>query len=92
MRIQSINYILPKPVFGAQKSRMPQASHTPMSDGLSTAGAWFGFGVVLDFVSRKCRFSKSPLKNSIALNGIIGLGAGAVTGVKEFYNHDKKEA
>ena len=54
-----------------------------MQDGLSTAGAWFGFGVVLDFVSRKCHFFKSPIKNSIAMNGLIGAGAGAVTCAKD---------
>ena len=62
-----------------------------MQDGLNTAGAWFGFGVVLDFVSRKCHFFKSPVKNSIVMNGIIGVGAGAITCVKEKF-FDSKES
>lgn len=89
MRIQNINYISPKLSFGVQKHKMPQVVHTPLMDGLSTAGVWFGFGVALDLVSRKCRFSKSPTKNSIAINGLIGLGAGAVTGVKELKHSAK---
>ena len=53
-----------------------------MHEALSTAGAWFGFGVVLDFLSRKVSFFKSPFKNSLAMNGVIGAGAGLITGVK----------
>ena len=52
---------------------------TPMQDGLSTAGAWFGFGVGLDLISRKFPLSKSPTKNSIMTNGIIAGIAGLFT-------------
>ena len=50
---------------------------------LNTAGIWFGFGVGLDLVSRKLSFFKSPMKNSLLINGVIGTTAGAVTGYKE---------
>ena len=60
---------------------------TPLTDGLSTFGAWFVFGVGLDLVSRKCQFSKSPMKNSLAINGLIGAAAGLFA----FY-HDKKNS
>lgn len=55
---------------------------SPLENGLKTATAWFGFGVALDFFSRKFTFFKSPFKNSLALNSIIGLGAGGATIVK----------
>ena len=58
----------------------------PMQDGISTAGAWFAFGVALDLLSRKCRFSKSPMKNSLAINGIIAGGAGVFTICRDMYN------
>ena len=60
------------------------------SDALKSAGAWFGFGVVLDFVSRKCHFFKSPVKNSIAMNGLIGVGAGAITCAKDKFTKSKE--
>ena len=90
MRIENINYITPGVYFGAQKSEnltTTKADKSPLQDGLTTAGAWFGFGVVLDLLSRKCRFSKSPTKNSFAINGILGLGAGIFTGVKDLYSN-----
>ncbi len=63
------------------KSAMQKQAVNPMKDGLTTAGAWFGFGVALDLVSRKMQFFKSPMKNSLAVNGIIGGSAGIVTGI-----------
>lgn len=82
MRIQNIQNT---PVINYRaansKSAMPKKNVNPMKDGLTTAGAWFGFGVALDLVSRKLQFSKSPMKNSLAVNGIIGGGAGVVTGI-----------
>ena len=60
---------------------------TPLTDGLNTFGLWFAFGVGLDLVSRKCQFSKSPMKNSLAINGLIGAAAGLFA----FY-HDKKNS
>ena len=89
MRIEKINYITPKANFCAQKSSKMQAAkqpNNPLKDSFTTAGAWFGFGVGLDMLSRKCRFSKSPTKNSFAINGILGLGAGIFTGIKEWYS------
>ena len=79
MNVQGINYITPKVSYRAQKSKGVK-TNDPMKSSLGTAGAWFGFGVGLDFLSRKCQFSKSPLKNSLALNGIIASGAGIYTG------------
>lgn len=69
----------------------PQASKKPhvIQDRLSTVLSWFGFGVVLDLISRKITFSKSPLKNSVALNGVIGLSAGLITCGKDIYVNRK---
>lgn len=69
----------------------PQASKKPhiIQDSLSTVLSWFGFGVVLDLISRKITFSKSPLKNSVALNGVIGLSAGLITCGKDIYVNRK---
>lgn len=94
MRVQRIQNISPKVSFGVQKKNINStySISVPMQDGLSTAGAWFGFGVVLDFVSRKCHFFKSPVKNSIVMNGIIGVGAGAITCVKEKFFDSKESA
>ena len=85
MRIENINYITPRAHFCAQKSQKitGPAANKPLKESLTTAGAWFGFGVGLDLLSRKCRFSKSPTKNSLAINGILGLGAGIYTAVRE---------
>lgn len=73
------------------KPKQPQASKEPriIHDSLSTVLSWFGFGVVLDLISRKITFSKSPLKNSVALNGVIGLSAGLITCGKDIYVHRK---
>ncbi len=57
----------------------------PIKNGIQTTSIWFGFGVGLDFLSRKCSFSKSPVKNSLILNGIIGSAAGIVTVIKNMY-------
>ena len=58
-------------------------SQTPLNEGLTTAAGWFGFGFGLDFISRRWgNFTKSPFKNSLILNGIIGSGAGIFTGTK----------
>ncbi len=81
MRIQNIQH-KSAIYFRAANSRPAAAKKVnPMKDGLTTAGAWFGFGVALDLVSRKLQFSKSPMKNSLAVNGLIGSGAGIVTGI-----------
>lgn len=82
MKIQAIT---PITVFRAQASActVQKNSNTPMRDGLGTAGAWFGFGVGLDLLSRKVQFSKSPFKNSLALNGLIGAGAGTFTFISD---------
>ena len=79
MKIQALNYIAPKSTFCAQKQK--DIKENPMQAGLKTAGLWFGFGVALDLVSRNICFSKSPMKNSIAINSIIASTAGAATGL-----------
>ncbi len=73
------------------KPAMQKKNVNPMRSGLTTAGAWFGFGVALDLVSRKIQFSKSPMKNSLAVNGIIGGGAGIITGIMGIYKQSGKE-
>ena len=91
MRIYSIDCIRPQNSFGGNKSSsiLQNRPVQPMRDGLYTAGAWFGFGVVLDFLSRKCRFSKSPFKNSLAINGIIAGGAGIFTICRDIFCKEK---
>lgn len=86
------NSIKPRPVKAPQQAPSHQVS--AMHEALSTAGAWFGFGVVLDFLSRRITFFKSPFKNSVAMNGVIGAGAGLITGVKTEFTklHPKKES
>ncbi len=65
----------------------PSNQMNPVKNGLSTAAAWFSFGVGLDYVSRRFgNFTKSPMKNSLLLNGIIGSGAGLFAGAKTFFN------
>lgn len=94
MRIQNIQNYPSSQVCRAKKMSSPQKAagnvtqpKIPWVDGLSTFGLWFGFGVGLDLVSRKCQFSKSPMKNSLAINGLIGAAAGLFA----FY-HDKKNS
>ena len=55
------------------------------SDALKSAGAWFGFGVGLDLISRKFPLSKSPTKNSIMANGIIAGIAGLFTLIQDLW-------
>ena len=55
------------------------------SDALKSAGAWFGFGVGLDLISRKFPLSKSPTKNSIMTNGIIAVIAGLFTLIQDLW-------
>lgn len=55
---------------------------SPLHESLNTTGAWFAFGVGLDWISRKFSFFKSPMKNSLVINGTISIAAGAVTAYK----------
>ena len=88
MKVNSISYpttsqnfyaITPKDNKNRSVRKQQQPSHTILHDSLTTAGSWFGFGVVLDIIARRFVFFKSPTKNSIAVNGIIGVGAGVLT-------------
>ncbi len=65
---------------------------SPLKSSLSTTAAWFGFGVVLDRVTTFAgKYIKtSPLKTSIITNGVIALGAGAYTFIKENSTKNKK--
>lgn len=86
------NNIKPKRIQPTRpQSKGPKSA---MGEAISTAGAWFGFGVVLDFISRRITFFHSPFKNSVAMNGIIGAGAGLITGVKTEFTklHNKKDS
>lgn len=85
-----VDRITTSPVFGVQKKSINSGNAGYMRSGITTAGAWFGFGVGLDMLSRKCRFSKSPVKNSLAINGIIASAAGIFTFWK--CRHDKSSA
>ncbi len=82
MKIQSIQFTQNR------RNVYPKISTTnksvPYKKGLETAGAWFGFGIGLDMVSRKISVFKSPMKNSLFINGILALGAGTYTLAKSF--------
>lgn len=86
MKVQSIQFtqnsrkVYPK-ISTARKSM-------PYKKGLETAGAWFGFGIGLDMISRKISVFKSPTKNSLFINGILALGAGTYTFAKNFKEHN----
>lgn len=86
MKVSNINSVTQNMYFCAASynngSRTLQYKQKPLQDGIATAGAWFGFGVGLDFLSRKLHFTKSPTKNSFIINGIIAACAGLYTGVK----------
>ena len=74
------NNIKPKRIQPTRpQSKEPKSA---MGEALSTAGAWFGFGVVLDFISRRITIFHNPFKKSFAMNGIICSGAGLINGVK----------
>lgn len=87
MNVRNINLCTPNINFCAAGSnnqcRKIQYRQKPLQEGVTTAGAWFGFGVGLDFFSRKLHFTKSPTKNSFIINGIIAAGAGLYTAIKE---------
>lgn len=94
MKLNSITYTNTPVNFRAQKenakhNKNVNFSRRPIQQGINTAGAWFGFGVALDFVTKKINFFKSPLKNSIAVNGIIAAAAGLVTAYSVFSQKDK---
>lgn len=57
-------------------------NQSPIQPAAQTALAWFGFGVGLDFVSRKCSFFKSPAKNSLFINSMLACLAGGYTFLK----------
>ena len=83
MQINRINYPVSSFCAAQQKSSLAKKNKVnPVNESLMTAGSWFGFGVALDLISRKCQFSKSPFKNSLAINSILGVGAGIYTGIK----------
>lgn len=94
MRISNINSFNTPQIFCAGKNSAPKGaavSHpNPVKSGLTTAGGWFGFGVGLDYLSRKVKFSSSPTKNSFAINTILALGAGTYTGVNAFIKKHNK--
>lgn len=69
------------------KKHKPSAIH----ESMMTAASWFGFGVVLDLISRRFSFFKSPFKNSVAVNGIIGACAGLITGCKFLFSKKNDE-
>ncbi len=64
-------------------------NQSPIQPAAQTALAWFGFGVGLDFVSRKCSFFKSPAKNSLFINSMLACLAGGYTFFKTFTNKNQ---
>ncbi|MCM1003617.1 MAG: hypothetical protein NC408_04675 [Candidatus Gastranaerophilales bacterium] len=90
MKVQSINPAISAPMHKRNSQCFKGNSEINPQDtavkALTTFGIWFGFGVGLDFLSRKIHFSKSPAKNSFAINGIISSIAGGYVLAKELYN------
>lgn len=88
MRIQKISFTSQnryKNNNNKRRNTFEVKTESPLKEGLNTAGAWFAFGVGLDYVSKKMgNFSKSPVKNSIIINGLISAAAGAFVGTKMF--------
>lgn len=88
MKITSIQNQVHIPHYTGNKKVSPKhhlnakVVNNPAKEVLTTTGAWFAFGVGLDFISRKLTFFKSPTKNSLAINGIISAGAGLFTAYK----------
>ena len=94
MRISNINSFNTPHTFCAAKNSAPKGASVthpnPVKSGLTTAGGWFGFGVGLDYLSRKVKFSASPTKNSFAINAILALGAGTYTGINTLLKKHSK--
>lgn len=94
MRISNINSFNTPQYFCAAKNSAGKAAvgarPDPVKAGLSTAGGWFGFGIGLDYLSRKVKFSSSPTKNSFAINTILALGAGTYAGVNALIKKHNK--
>ena len=95
MRIQNIQNIqLTQNIYfqNRRKTQQTQPIHhtqSPVKEGLKTAGVWLGFGVALDFVCRKCVvFKNSPTKNSLFVNSVLAIIAGAYTTIKAYNSHD----
>lgn len=89
MKVQAIN--IATVYYTGSKDKINSKNHkknsrsnnpSPVHEGLSTAAAWISFGIVLDFISRKITFFKSPTKNSIAMNCTIGTCAGIIAWIK----------
>lgn len=66
------------PEFSSAHSHI-SAGSSAVQNGLKTAGAWFAFGVGLDYAGRKFTIFKSPFKNSLFINLIIAAVAGGYT-------------
>ena len=52
MKVQNIHFTAAPSRKNMNKKQ--QEYHTPAGQGIKTAGAWFGFGVGLDYIGRKC--------------------------------------
>ena len=76
-------------VFGSNNTT--HKKHSPVHEAAATTAIWFGFGIGLDYVTRKIKFYNSPTKNSFAVNGLISLIAGTCAGIKAFgYNRTNR--
>jgi len=88
MRVQSINSNNFNSNFKRNQKNIFRVRNLKPSKAAETFGLWFGFGVGLDFLSRKVHFCKSPAKNSIAVNGILAALAASWVFIKGYT--DKK--
>ena len=69
----------------------PADLKTPMQKAADTAALWFGFGVGLDLLGRKIKPFRSPLKNSVAINGVISSVAATATGINAVKQSEGKQ-
>lgn len=92
MQVQGINSFNFNNNFKRKQKSIISAKSFEPAKAAETFGLWFGFGVGLDFLSRKIHFSKSPAKNSFAVNGILAaLAAGWVIAKDIFDSKSKKD-
>jgi len=92
MKVQSINSnYTPKTTTKNNFKGSSAIKRINVSKAAATFGLWFGFGVGLDFLSRKIRLSKSPAKNSLAINGILAALAAAYVILRGLFPNKSKK-
>ncbi len=90
MKIQNINTVQYR-FRPYAKNAVFKKDDNAAKKSLTTAATWLGFGLGLDLVSRKCTVFKSPLKNSMLINGSLALVAGGYTYIKSKMNNNERQ-